>query len=186
MLENKLIIKAIKENNNNKVLDVLYKKLLPKIVKFVKSKGGNRVQAEDCFQDAVVSLINKVKRNEYKEDSSIDNYVFMVARNRWYNMATRVKSRETELGTHDASEDGLEYLFEEEKMSVIHEVLEMLGEQCKKLLTLYAYENKKMAEIKDILGLKSEEVVKSTKYRCKKKMKKILKEHPEYKFIIRG
>ena len=187
MHKTKQIIQAIQESKNDKVLDVLYKSLLPSIIRFIKSKGGNKVQAEDCFQDGVVSLINKVKRNEFNEESEIDNYVFTVAKNRWYNMATRVKSREAELGNYDDKvSDGLEYLYSEEKNKVIDKLFTMLGERCKELLSLYIFENKKMAEIKEILGLNSEEVVKSTKYRCKKKMKDLLQKYPEYKTIIRS
>ena len=187
MQEKRLIIQAIKENKNDKVLDTLYKTLLPKIVRFIKSKGGNQVQAEDCFQDGIVSLIIKVKRNEFDEKYEIEDYVFTVARNKWYNLATRVKSREAELGTNDKSvPDGLENIYKEEKRKAVDHMFTLLGDRCKELLTLYIFENKKMAEIKELLCMSSVEVVKSTKYRCKKKMKELLIKYPEYKTVIRG
>lgn len=186
MLSDKVIIDGIKAKDNRKVLNTFYSELLPSIVKFVKSKGGNLQEAEDCFQDAVVSLISKVRRNDFDDQLNVRNYVFVAARNRWFSMVSRVKMKEEELGDNDGQSFGYEYMLDDEKQAVISKVLSLLGEQCNKLLTLYVYENKKMSEIKDLLGMKSMEVVKSTKYRCKKKMQELLEKNPEYKVVIRG
>ena len=156
------------------------------IFRKIISKGGNTSQAEDCFQEAVISLIKKVRKGEFKEGSEVRNYVFMVARNQWYTTVKKIKQREEELGTKDGVVDGESSVFENEKKSIIYEVFAQLGERCKDLLHLYIYENKKMGEIKELLGMKSEKVVKMTKYRCKEKMIAYLKANPEYQQIIKS
>ena len=82
--------------------------------------------------------------------------------------------------------ENISMLDNKERFEVIDIVFSMLGDRCKELLTLYVFENKKMAEIQKLMGMNSEEVVKSTKYRCKKKMKEVLMKNPEYQLVIRG
>jgi RNA polymerase sigma factor (sigma-70 family) len=53
--------------------------------------------------------------------------------------------------------------------------LDKLGEQCKKVLQLFYYEEKKLDEIQEQLGYTSKDVLKSQKSRCLKQLKELIK-----------
>ena len=53
--------------------------------------------------------------------------------------------------------------------------LNKLGDQCKKVLELFYYEEKKLDEIQSILGYTNKDVLKSQKSRCLKQLKELIK-----------
>ncbi|WP_396177320.1 RNA polymerase sigma factor [Flavobacterium sp.] len=50
-----------------------------------------------------------------------------------------------------------------------------LGEQCRKVLHLFYYEEKKLDEIQSLLGYTNKDVLKSQKSRCLKQLKELSK-----------
>ncbi len=185
MINDAEIIDAIGSGDNQKVFNELYKHVLPSIVKFIKSKRGNRQQAEDCFQDAVVALILTVKSGKYKAGYSVSNYLFGVARNRYYTLLRDDVAKETTLENETIVLIDENPLLETEKWNVIQEMLNKIGEQCKQLLSLHLFDRKKLSEIAKIMNFSSEGVVKTYNYRCKQKLKELIKEDEEILQVLK-
>jgi DNA-directed RNA polymerase specialized sigma24 family protein len=55
--------------------------------------------------------------------------------------------------------------------------MDQLSPLCKKILLLYYYEDRSMAEISKMLDLANENVAKSKKYQCKKELEQLVKAH---------
>jgi DNA-directed RNA polymerase specialized sigma subunit len=53
-------------------------------------------------------------------------------------------------------------------------VIDKLGENCKKILLLYYFENKNMKEILETLPYENEQVVRNKKSKCLKKLETII------------
>ena len=64
---------------------------------------------------------------------------------------------------------------EEELIEKIKICLARLPDLCRKILTLYYYENKSMSEISRLTGLANENVAKSKKYQCKKELEQLIR-----------
>ena len=178
-METKQVIKAINENKSEGLVTALYKVSFPPILTFVRQKRGNLSDAEDCFQDALIVLIKKVKEKTYDEKYEVKNFLFVVARNLWFNKFTRnAKVKATDLDDYqivDDSPHGEEIVIEDERQSAIKKLLDTAGERCKELLTLVIFDNKSLQEVADLMGFSSASVTKTNHYRCKQKMKQALK-----------
>lgn len=186
MLQDKKIIEAIIKGENNVVFKDLYKFALPPIVKFIKSKNGTRQQAEDCFQDAIVALIMSVKQGKFKDEYSISNYLFGAARNRWFTTIRNSLSKETVIEGMDFELMEGNKLLEKEKLNTIDAILKKLGSQCEQLLKLSLFEKKRLSEIKEIMNFSNEGVVKTYNYRCKQKLRTMIKNDIELQNVLRN
>ena len=54
------ILKAIKNQQDDKVLNNLYDSVLPKVKRYICSNSGNEEEAYDIFQDAVLIFYKQV------------------------------------------------------------------------------------------------------------------------------
>ncbi|HTF82814.1 MAG TPA: sigma-70 family RNA polymerase sigma factor [Cytophagales bacterium] len=174
--KDKEIINAIRTGNNSFVLNHLYKVALPKIIRLVIQNNGDEEEAKDVFQDAVVALFNTVKLNKYDENREIDGFLYFVARNLWIN---RIKKRNRQQDIMDTKLDEytdspLVSMISEEKQTAINELMEQIGTQCKELLKYAMYDGLSMKEIAQKMGLSGETVAKTTHYRCKQKLAKLI------------
>ena len=61
------------------------------------------------------------------------------------------------------------------QIKLLQKGLNKLGDQCKKVLELFYYEEKKLDEIQSILGYTNKDVLKSQKSRCLKQLKELVK-----------
>jgi RNA polymerase sigma factor (sigma-70 family) len=174
----KKIIKAIKTGNDTLVLNNLYKEILPRIKRMILKNSGTEDDAKDIFQDTVLIFYNQVKLNKFNEEKDIGGFMYTVARNLWINKAKRdnkfVKINDTE--NWEGSEvNALGDLIDQEKAKAIDEVMNQIGEDCKKLLKYSIYEKLSMKEIAKKMGYSSEGVAKTYNYRCKQKLVSLVK-----------
>lgn len=167
----------------------LYKVALPPIIKYVREKNGTKSDAEDCFQEAVVALVKKVKSNEFDTNFEVKNFLFVVSRNIWFNKIKKdSKMHQTDYegwGIEDSAETSDQVMISNERSGAITQLLNSAGERCKELLVYVLFENKKLKEIAGLMNFSSEEVVKTNHYRCKQKLKEILKNDPNLLSALR-
>ena len=178
----KEIIKAINTGNNTFVLNHLYKEILPRIKKMILKNNGTNDDAKDIFQDTVLIFYNQVKLNKFNEDKDIGGFMYTVARNLWINKAKKankfVQVNDTETW-ESADVDALDGLISREKTLAIEEVMNQIGEECKKLLKYSIYEKMSLKEIAEKMGYSSEGVAKTYNYRCKQKLVSLVKDNPD-------
>ena len=181
-METREVIFAIKNNKSKELVKALYKIAFPPIVTFIRQKSGDRSDAEDCFQDALLALINKVTKGEYDEKYEVKNFLFVAARNIWFNKLQRAKKvRSADLQDfqlQDFSPQGMEVMIDDERKSAIQTLMNKAGERCKELLHLVLFEGKSLKEITSLMNFSSVDVTKTNHYRCKKKLKEELKGNP--------
>ena len=84
-----VVIESIRNGDNNKALEYLYKDPLRKIRKFILTNSGTLDDADDVFQDAIVVLFHYVKTGKYKEEYDLDGFLFRVAKNAWIDLARK-------------------------------------------------------------------------------------------------
>jgi RNA polymerase sigma factor (sigma-70 family) len=178
------LIAAIGDANNlNKAILFLYQQYSETTSSFIIGYGGSRQDAEDVFQETVVSFIEIVKKGKYRMEASIKTFLVSVARNIWLN---EVKKRERsghrekqfELGRDQKEEDVGQQIGDLEKKKQLRDLVYQLGEPCRKILLLFYYENLSMKEIVDHLPYENEQVVRNKKYKCLQQLTGFIKDNP--------
>lgn len=178
MLKDQKIIAAIKEDKNHRVMKSLYKEVLPGVKQFVRNNGGNETQAEDCFQEAVVALIIAVKEGRFKEENSVAAYLKGVVRYKWFDQF-KTKLREEEAALALIEEEKIEIpKVSEDQTKSLQLLLSNIGEQCEKLIRLSVFEGHSYADIARIMDKANEGVIKTSVYRCRKKLKEMVMNTP--------
>lgn len=181
------IIEGIKNNENlDPMVRHLYRTNFDSIANYIRSNSGNDEDAEDLFQEAIVVFINIVRKGNFRGDSSIKTFLYSIARNLWRNelkRQNRAVIRETNYYEQSEKEERDIQLSigETELKDQLMQLLERLGENCKKILLLFYYQNLPMKEIFQHMGYETEQVARNMKYRCMNKLKDILNEHREMK-----
>ena len=134
------LIAAIGDKNNlNKAIMFLYQQYSESTSSFIIHYGGSRQDAEDVFQETVVSFIGIVKKGNYRMEASVKTFLVSVARNIWLNelkKRERMGHREKlfELGRDQKEPDVSHHISELEKKRQLRELVYQLGEPCRKIL----------------------------------------------------
>ena len=134
------------------------------------NNGGNAEDAEDVFQEGLVVLYESVLEDRFRNESSVETYLFAICKNRWLKRWNKQKKQDN----HPIHmEEDSEPTYDHNKLMTL---LEELNHSCKKLLLAFYYYNQPMADIKSMFGLKSDQVAKNKKRNCMKQLIQIVKE----------
>lgn len=172
------LIAALKQRDRN-AFKYLYKNYTRPIKHFVKTNGGQDVDAEEIEQNVIVLLYEKIASGNFvlHEGTKLSTYMFAVGKNMWYkkgsiNNRIKLEDEITEIAVEFDFDELLDGSNQNEK--IIIEALQNSDQDCKEILTMYYYDNKSMREISLNLGTISEENLRKRKYKCIQKLKKVL------------
>ena len=166
----KSILEAIL-NNDETVLDYLYKSNVRMIIKLVVNNNGTQEDAKELLQDVLVLFWEKVYQGQFNLTSKISTYLYAIAKNKWLQeLNRRKKFTNIEDIKNNPGPDKLviDRIEEEETIEIVKKCLDRLKPLCKKILILYYYQGKTMSEIKKETGLANENVEKQKNISVKK------------------
>jgi RNA polymerase sigma factor (sigma-70 family) len=150
---------------------------------FIMGKGGTEQDADDIFQETVVSFINVVQKGKFRQESGIRTFLISISKHLWYNeirkrqrAGNREKIFETE---REQEEDGVSHIIQDRELKQqLNKLLTELGDACRKILELFYYENLPMKEIVSHLHYENEQVVRNKKYKCLQQLTEKMKQNP--------
>ena len=149
---------------------------------FIMGKGGTEQDADDIFQETVVSFIDTVQKGKFRQESGIRTFLISISKNLWYNeirRRQRAGNREKLFETERDQEDRIsEVIQDRELKNQLNQLLLDLGESCRKILELFYYENLSMKEIVSHLHYENEQVVRNKKYKCLQQLTDKMKQNP--------
>jgi RNA polymerase sigma factor (sigma-70 family) len=170
-------------NNISDSIRAIYKEHFEQLSWFVINNNGNMHDAEDIFQEVVVEFIDAVQKNKFRGESSIRTFLYSMNRFAWLNeLKKRGRAVEREL-SYDKNQDKNEpdagqFIVRQEARSQVMQIVDQLGEACKKILLMFYYENLSMKEILQKTEYETEQVVRNKKYKCLKQLEQMLNEQP--------
>jgi len=170
-MNDKKILEFFKDGHREKAFKKLYS-LYPKIEILVLSKGGNKQDASDVFQEALIILNRNLEKSDFKLTSSFYTYLYSVSRFIWKDIQKKFSKEEL----HDLNESKVEYfhsVLEEKKYKRAERAFLELGERCQQLLQLFYHKAMSFKDIAKEMQFKSEKVAKNQKYKCLTKAKDI-------------
>jgi RNA polymerase sigma factor (sigma-70 family) len=153
----------------------LYEKYFYVLSSYIEQNQGSREDAEDIFQEVVLTFIDLVQKNKFRGESSVKTFLFAVNRNIWLN---ELKKRGRQLKRNEKfsveqpdAEPGIEKMISNrEARKQVFNIIESLGEVCKKILLAFYYENLPISEILTRLDYQNEQVVRNKKAKCMKSL----------------
>ncbi len=178
------IIKAIESNENlNNAVGFLYKEHYDMLENLVKMNSGNVMDAEDVIQETMITFIEMVREKKFRGESSIKTVLYTITKNLWI---TKIRKNTQEnlridkylLENEDFEADVSSHLQKREAKSVIEKMFDKIGESCKKILTLFYYEDLSFKEILDQTEYENEQVLRNKKYKCLKSLTDMIEISP--------
>lgn len=153
----------------------LYEKYFYLLSSYIEQNQGSREDAEDIFQEVVLTFIDLIRKNKFRGESSVKTFLFAVNRNIWFN---ELKKRGRQINRNEkfsknlpATESGIDRIINgREARQQIFTIIESLGETCKKILVAFYYENLTISEILTRLDYQNEQVVRNRKAKCMKSL----------------
>lgn len=161
----------------------LYRENFYFLSRYILNNSGSDQDAEDIFQEVMIAFINLVKAGKFRGESSIRTFLYSLNKNIWLNELKRrgrasvreekyEKNMNREVQTADIAME-----LRQTKQELLN-TLEALGENCKKILLLFYYENRSMKEILAELPYENEQVVRNKKSKCLKKLEELVRSNP--------
>ena len=153
---------------------------------WILQNSGNKEDAEDIFQEVVINFIDLVQKNKFRGESTVKTFLFSLNRHLWLNELKRrgralLREEKYEKGQERVETDSAALMAGRESTAQVISLLEKLGENCKKILLMFYYENCSMKEILDQLHYENEQVVRNKKYKCLKQLEGMLDQDPALK-----
>ena len=151
-----------------------------------KRTGCSEDDAHDVFMDSIIVFRDKIISGEITFLNSIRNYLYTICVN------AQMERRRSAIRRYEKTEDINQFLyddlvgdpFEEEVkilienhtlMQICFKTLDKLGANCKKVLKLFYVHELSISEIAKRMSLANNNVAKSTKARCFKKWKEMIR-----------
>lgn len=164
---------------DEKALVILYNSNRTMITSYITRNSGSTDDAEDMLQEALIVLWERVRSGKFEYSAKLSTFIYATVKNMWSRKLAR-KRRETPTDIDpeqhsDESSSALELLIESEQAKLVQEALTKIGEQCRKLLLLFYWEELSMEEIALHMGFANADTVKSKKYQCKKALEQVLR-----------
>lgn len=181
MTDQEILIKLNSGNTSqqNEAFEAIYLEVYPLIRNFILKNNGSEETSLDLFQDAMVIFYNHIRERRFQGASSVSTYVFGISRNLW-RAYLRKESKTIQLEEISQLE---RVLVSDEQIelagvsSVVHRLLGELGENCRKILYMYYFENRSMMEVKEYFDLGSDQAAKTKKYRCMQQLIRLFRKH---------
>lgn len=177
MNESSVIIDRLKKNDE-KIIRAFYNENKNGFILFAKRYNLNNDDLIDIYQDAIIALIENAKKGKIDDlKSSVTTYLYGIGKFMIFQKLKKESKtvsiddfEKIEMVYDDYSEDEINL-----QVKMLQKGLNKLGDQCKKVLELFYYEEKKLDEIQSILSYTNKDVLKSQKSRCLKQLKELIK-----------
>jgi RNA polymerase sigma factor (sigma-70 family) len=163
--------------NDSKAVEALYKSHFTMIQHFVLNNNGSFDDARDLFQEAMITLYEKVQSDSFVLSCQIKTYLFSICKNLWLKRLKQMGKYSAPLSTEEESiavdTDLEEFQKKDAAFSIMNRALNSLGEPCKSLLEGYYLNKKGMQELADDFGYTNADNAKNQKYKCLMRLKKL-------------
>jgi len=173
------LIENIRNENGEKELKEIYNLYRNEFLNWAKrSYSCSEEDAKEVFQQVIVIFYENIINGKLKEmDSKVKTYLFGIGKRKIMEFLRR-KAKVSSFEFVDYHIDSSIFFGnqeEEDQIDIykIKDCLDVLGDPCKSILVEFYYKKKNMDEISSCLNYKNGDTVKSLKFKCLKRLKKI-------------
>lgn len=172
-------------------IKAIYRNHFESLCWYIMNNSGSRQDAEDVFQEVVLSFIDLVQKDKFRGESTVKTFLFSLNRHTWLNELKRrgralAREEKYERGQDKTEMDAGHYIADREGKAEVTRLVGELGDTCRKILLLFYYENLSMREILETLHYENEQVVRNKKYKCLKQLEQMITEKPYLKQSLKN
>ena len=150
------------------------------ITAYVTHNRGTEADARELLQDAIVILWERVRANRFEQTAKLSTFLYGVVKNLWLRRLARARREQPQEIDPERAQDFtptlLDQMIEREEAEAVQAALRKIGDTCRKLLTLFYWEERSMDEIAAMMGFANSNTAKAKKYQCKKALEQVLKD----------
>lgn len=165
---------------DEKTIHSIYNEFKPEFMLFARRYELDETSLLDIYQDAIIALCENAKKGTIDElTSSLKTYFFAIGK---YMVFAKLKEQRKNVPYEDINNVDFEWNeYSEEKNNLyvrqLQESFSQMGEQCRRILELFYYEEKNLDQITKLMNYDNKDVAKSQKSRCIKTLKEIIKKN---------
>jgi RNA polymerase sigma factor (sigma-70 family) len=165
------------KNNNDLVLESLYKKHFPSVLKHILANSGTEEEAQDIYQESIIVLYNNVQKKEFELNCALQTYIYSIAKRLWLKQLNKNKNiykldKDGE-DVVDVVSEVNEYEEKELLFTKMNSSLIGLGEPCKTLIQDFYIQQLSMEDIAEKFGYTNADNAKNQKYKCLQRLKRL-------------
>jgi RNA polymerase sigma factor (sigma-70 family) len=164
-------------NNDSKAVETLYKSHFSTIQHFIENNNGSFDDARDVFQEAMITLYEKMQNESFTLTCQIKTYLFSICKHLWLKRLQQMGKYSSPLTVNEdiisVETDMEEFEKKDAAFAIMHRALNSLGEPCKSLLEGYYLNKKGMQELAEAFGYTNSDNAKNQKYKCLLRLKKL-------------
>lgn len=172
-------------NNNEQIVTYIYESMFPQVLGFISNNKGQRSDAEDVFQKALLQLAVRYKKEKFTINSNFDAYFFTVCKNLWRRELNKSKVWVTKyevIELKDENEDIAMAVLEQKRWELYAESLELISEKCKAVLKQY-FAKLSYGDMVVKFNYNSETVARQSVFKCKNRLKGLVRKDKRFALL---
>ena len=166
-------------NNNSTILRYIYSENFPKVRQHICINGGSEDEAADIFQEAIVIIFEKARKEKLELTVKFSTYLYAVAKVVWMAYLRKNRKEEDVFQLNEPECDyGIgevdNYVVENERFKLVWRYFDNISKDCQTIIRLFL-EGKSISEVTQEMNYSSEQHTKNRRLRCKESLiKKIM------------
>lgn len=181
--ENQKYLEGIRQNKTLIIKEV-YEKFFPGVLNWVTKNQGTQTDAEDIFQEALIAIFRRLKKEALVIEHQFNTYLFTICKRIWFKRLRKPDFNVTSTDDLVLSNQESELITKAMERTEVYELfrakLLQLGADCQKVLNLH-FAKKSFKEIAAALKYTSEEYARRKKYLCKNELTALIKADGRYR-----
>lgn len=181
-----IYIQYLKENNQ-KGINLIYKKYALHIVSLIKNNSGTEDDGYDIFQESLVDIYHMALEKDFQLTTNFKSFLMLVCKRKWLNALKKrkievTKSTEDLFHIEDMSLSTYEQdIIQVEKENLVMKILDTLGKSCQDIIRRCITE-KHQEKIAESLGI-SYAYLRKKKSECMAELIKRVNSNDEFKSL---
>lgn len=180
------LLEALREGDPG-AFEKLYRLYYVMVARLAAGFSTYKEGAEDLFQEVLFILVCKLQSPDFQLTAKLSTFLYAIARNlllKKTGAPVETALKDEHLFRLEGDSQQVEELEQrtqrENQIDLVTGCLELLEEDCRRLLLLSFFEKRSQAEIAVLMGY-SEAFVKVKKHRCLDYLRKEVKKHESFK-----
>jgi len=182
-LSNTEILDGLK-NQDQGVINYLYKRSFPIIESYILRNHGCREDAKDIFHEALIVVYRKAIIDGLKLQCMFTTFLYAVCEKMWlkYLRDNKEINVDSDLLDEYSKDSDINMELEFKKQDLFEYHFNKLSKACQKILKFH-FSGSSIAEIMKEMGYNSKQHTMDRKYRCKKSLYKRIQNDPRFNEI---
>ena len=164
------------KGENNTAFGQLYKEHFGMVNRFVTNNSGRTDDAEDLFQETMIVLIEKLRKDDFELTASIKTYIMAISKNLWFkklrNPSKEIEFRELHINQFY---DEIDLAIEDEKSykDKLQTLIHKISQHCQGLIHDMFFKEKSIDQIQKDYGYSSKHNAQNQKHKCVEQIRKV-------------